>query len=186
MSSLTAVGKPRKSRLADPTQCSGVSPAAGTRRTIGLSQFRDIQASQGRRDDRYRQRAVSCVQHPLLSSRETAPRRRDHYEFGGSVEAIDDDHDEQLDMRFLAPWLRRFSGVENKIKGERRFPSGVPPSRCAFLSESIRLFSDGMNDSIRACRCWSATSPDATGGVLRRPCRSRCQRRNTAVTTTGA
>jgi len=45
MSSLTAAGKLRKSRLADPTQCSGFSSAAGTRRTSRLSLFWDIQAS---------------------------------------------------------------------------------------------------------------------------------------------
>jgi hypothetical protein len=33
MSSLTAVGKPRKSRFEGPTQCSGFSSAARTRRT---------------------------------------------------------------------------------------------------------------------------------------------------------
>jgi hypothetical protein len=33
MSSLTAAGKLRKSRLEDPTQCSGFSSAARTRRT---------------------------------------------------------------------------------------------------------------------------------------------------------
>ncbi len=34
MSSLTAAGKLRKSRLEDPTQCSGFSSAARTRRTV--------------------------------------------------------------------------------------------------------------------------------------------------------
>src|SRR6185503_8811356 len=45
MSSLTAEGKLRKSLLEDPTQCSGLSPTAGTRRTVRLSQFGDIHAS---------------------------------------------------------------------------------------------------------------------------------------------
>jgi len=42
MSSLTAAGKLRKSRFEDPTQCSGFSSAARTRRTPRLSQFWDI------------------------------------------------------------------------------------------------------------------------------------------------
>src|SRR5207247_5370274 len=46
MSSLTGAGKLRKSRLADPTQCSGFSSEAGTRRTSWLSLFWDIQASE--------------------------------------------------------------------------------------------------------------------------------------------
>src|SRR5262249_26758233 len=46
MSSFTVVGKLKKSRLADPTQCNGFSSAAGTRRTRHLSLFWDSQASQ--------------------------------------------------------------------------------------------------------------------------------------------
>src|SRR5204862_7026280 len=46
MSSLTAAGKVRKSRLEDPTQRSGFSSAARTRRTTRLSQFWDSQASE--------------------------------------------------------------------------------------------------------------------------------------------
>src|SRR5207244_11471670 len=41
MSSLTGAGKLRKSRFEDPTQCSGFSSAARTRRTWSLSQFWD-------------------------------------------------------------------------------------------------------------------------------------------------
>src|SRR5688500_18698975 len=44
MSSLTAAGKPKKSRLEDPTQCSGLSSAARTRRTPRLSQLWDNRA----------------------------------------------------------------------------------------------------------------------------------------------
>src|SRR5580765_8106396 len=44
MSSLTAAGKLRKSRLEDPTQCNGFSSAARTRRTPRLSQFWDNRA----------------------------------------------------------------------------------------------------------------------------------------------
>jgi len=46
MSSFTAGGKLRKSRLADATQCKRFSPAAGTRRTSLLSLFWDIEASE--------------------------------------------------------------------------------------------------------------------------------------------
>src|SRR5438034_5790036 len=48
MSSLTAAGKLKTSRLDDPTQCSGLSSAARTRRTARLSPFWDISASAGR------------------------------------------------------------------------------------------------------------------------------------------
>jgi len=46
MSSLTAAGKLRKSRLEDPTQCSGFSSAARIRRTTRLSQLWDNHASE--------------------------------------------------------------------------------------------------------------------------------------------
>jgi hypothetical protein len=42
---LAAAGKLKKSRLDDPTQCSGFSSAARTRRTSRLSQFWDNQTS---------------------------------------------------------------------------------------------------------------------------------------------
>jgi hypothetical protein len=45
MSSLTAAGKLRKSRLADPIQCSGFSEAAKTRRIANYPSFGIIRAS---------------------------------------------------------------------------------------------------------------------------------------------
>ena len=58
MSSLTAAGKLKKSRLEDPTQCSGFSSAAKTRRTIRLSQLWDTHGSE--RPQSLRLEAVEC------------------------------------------------------------------------------------------------------------------------------